>query len=116
MAKIYKLTEPPKNTKAGLEVPKIAAKDLEYWDSFPLNTKEEFQAAYDDLQDINHHNGCAYLTAKFAKEKKIMQIILYISAIHAVFGSLPYELDKLRFELTNPLYKKILGREEKSVK
>ena len=111
MGVFNKVNRSAKNKKAGLEVPRSEVQILEYWDSFPLKTKEEFLAAYDELEDINHHTGCAYLIAKFAKKKKIMQIMLYISAIHSVFGCLPYELDKLRFELTNPLYKKILGQE-----
>jgi hypothetical protein len=93
-----------------LEVPKIVAQDVKYWDSLPLKTKDEFMASYGKLEDVNDSPGCAYLIAKFAKDKKVLQAILYINAIHFVFGSIPYDLQKLRYELTNPLYKKIAGQ------
>jgi len=93
-----------------LEVPKSAAQDLRYWDSLPLKTKEDFVKAYEKLEDENHHDGCAYIIAKFAKDKKVMQIVLYIAAIHNVYGSLPFELGDLRYNLTNHLYNKIVGR------
>jgi len=106
-----KLEEVKKLREAGnLEIPKIVANDVKVWDKFPLKTKEEFFAAYGKLEDENDHPGCAYLIAKFAKNQKVLQMVLYICAIHFTFGSLPYELDKLRYELTNPLYKKIAGQ------
>jgi len=93
-----------------LEIPKIVANDVKLWDKFSLKTKKEFFTAYHELEDENDHPGCAYLIAKFAKNQKVLQMVLYICAIHFTYGSLPYELDKLRYELTNPLYKKIAGQ------
>lgn len=92
-----------------METPKLIVPLVKYWDKFPLGTKEEFFAAYEKLEDMNHHDGCAYLIAKFSKNKKVTQMILYITAIHEIFGSMPYELDRLRYELTAPMYKKIAG-------
>jgi len=93
-----------------LEIPKLIAPLVKYWDSLPLGTKEQFFASYEKLEDMNEHDGCAYLTAKYAKNKNVTQMILHITAIHEIFGSMPYELDKLRYALTNPLYKKIAGQ------
>jgi len=98
------------NEAATPEVPKIIASLVKYWDSFPLKTKADFFAAYEELEDENHHDGCAYLIAKYAKNNKVMQMVLYIAAIAEIYGSMPYELDKLRYELTNPMYKKIAGQ------
>ena len=96
---------------AALEIPKIVSQDVKLiWDVLPLKTKEDFLAAYEKLEDENDHPGCAYLIAKFAKNQKVLQTVLYINAIHFVLGSIPYELQKLRYELTNPLYKKIVGQ------
>jgi hypothetical protein len=94
---------------AGLEIPKIVASEVKYWDSLPLKTKVEFRAAYDKLEDDNDHPGCAYLIAKFAKDKKVLQTVLYITAIHFTLGNIPYELQRYRHEITNPLWKKIVG-------
>jgi len=100
-----------KLTEAALpEVPKMIASLVKYWDSFPLKTKEEFFAAYEKLEDENHHDGCAYIIAKFSKNARVTQMILYLTAIHEIYGSMPHELDRLRYELTNPMYKKIAGQ------
>jgi len=106
-----KLEEANKLSEAGtLEIPKAVAKDVKYWDGLPLKTKEEFFAAYEKLEEDNDHNGCAYLVAKFSKNQKVLQMVLFIAAIHDLHGDTPYELDKLRYILTNPLYKKIAGQ------
>jgi hypothetical protein len=94
--------------EAALDIPKILTAEVKYWDSIPLKTKEDFIAAYGDLEDNNDHTGCAYIIAKFAKNKKVMQIVLYIAAIHHTEGSMPYELDRYRYDITDPLYTAIV--------
>jgi hypothetical protein len=95
---------------AVIEIPKILARDVKRWDSLPLGTKEEFRASYDKLEDDNDSPGCAYLIARFSKDKKVMQTVLYITAIHFTLGSIPYDLQQYRYAITNPLWNKIMGR------
>jgi len=92
-----------------LEIPKNIAKYVKYWDSLPLKNVDEFKASYDKLEDDNDHDGCAYLCARYAKDKKVMQILIYLNAIHTLEGSLPYELSRYRHEVSNPLYNKIMN-------
>ena len=92
-----------------IDIPKNLGADVKYWDSLPIGTKQEFRASYDQLEDDNDHPGCAYLIARYAKNYKVMQTVLYITAIHYLLGSIPQELQRYRFEITNPLWKKIVG-------
>jgi hypothetical protein len=40
-----------------------------------------------------------------------LQAVIYINAISYLFDYTPYGLDKVRFDMTNPLWKKIVGSE-----
>jgi len=90
-----------------LQIPRSVAGDVKYWDSFPIKTLEQLRKAYAELENDNDHTGCVYLLAKFKKNKKTMQILIYITAIHDEIGSMPKEIYDYRYRLSTELEKGI---------
>ena len=101
--------ENKKLNEATLEIPKINKTNVIEWDRMPIGNLAELKASYEDFVESNWHTGAAYLLAKFARNGKAMQILIYIDTIHTLIGSLPHGLDKLRYDVSQPIYNKYLA-------